>query len=123
MRASQGEPTSRVTHLLCFATLLLTGIVLSLPLMGSGFMYYVDNAVHLAELQSLAFEGGWSELNFCGFPLSLLHSPLWYGLLAVLVSAGVSSVFVYCGALYVGLVGRWIRGRTSQFFPSWENLA
>jgi len=83
--------------LLAVTALVLTGVVISWPILRGGYLTYVDNAAHLTEIYSLAFDAhnGWSDAAFCGYPLGNLHSPLWYGLLGLFVRAGLPA-----GALY-----------------------
>ncbi len=86
--------------------LVLAALVLSWPILAGGYLTYADNAAHIAEIYSLAFEngGGWSDIAFCGFPIGMLHSPLWYGAVAGLVRAGVPAGFLYALALFIGFV-------------------
>lgn len=86
--------------------LLTTGLVLAWPILRGGYETYLDNPVHLAEIHSMAFDarGGWSDLSFCGFPLHLLHSPLWYGLLAVLARLHLPAGPLYGAMVLAGLL-------------------
>jgi hypothetical protein len=86
--------------------LTLAALVLAWPILAGGYLTYADNAAHLAEIYSLAYEngGGWSDIAFCGFPIGTLHSPLWYGAVAGLVRAGMSAGFLYALALFIGFI-------------------
>ena len=86
--------------------LVLAALVLSWPILAGGYLTYADNAAHIAEIYSLAFESGrgWSDIAFCGFPIGTLHSPLWYGSVAALVRAGISAGFLYALALFIGFL-------------------
>ncbi len=86
--------------------LLLTGVAVAFPLSTKGILLYLDNPVHLAEVWGLAREGGqgWSTQAFCGFPLGLLHSPLWYGLLAGLMRMGLHPEAPYAAILWFAFV-------------------
>lgn len=83
-----------------------TALVVSLPILRGGFLTYIDNSVHLAEVYELARHGtdAWSEIGFAGFPLGNLHSPLFYPALAALVRAGVPLEPVYTALLVLGLL-------------------
>jgi hypothetical protein len=94
----------RRLDVLFVSSLVLGGVVLLLPLRGDYLLIYVDNPVHLAETAEL-IKGGlgsWSELDFCGLPLSTLHSPLLYGLLALLGRIGLPLTTLYRLALLAG---------------------
>lgn len=82
-------------------TLLATSVVIALPIARGGYLTYVDNSVHLAEIWELAQpeNPAWSEIGFAGFPLGTLHSPLWYPLLAFIVRHGVPLEPVYRAVL------------------------
>lgn len=82
-------------------TLLATSVVIAWPILHGGYLTYVDNAPHLAEVYELAENrgNGWSELAFSGFSLATLHSPLWYGALAFLTRLGVPAGPLYAGVL------------------------
>jgi hypothetical protein len=96
-------PPADLTAVLFLA---LAALVLSWPILAGGYLTYADNAAHIAEIYSLAFEngGGWSDIAFCGFPIGTLHSPLWYGSVAALVRAGIPAGLLYAAALYVGFL-------------------
>lgn len=73
---------------------------------GGGAATYLDNAPHIVEILDLATSGarGWSDAAFCGFPVGILHSPLWYGLLAAVVRAGAPVEPLYAACLWIGYV-------------------
>lgn len=107
--------------LLAVTTLVLTGVVISWPILRGGYLTYVDNAAHLTEIYSLAFDAhnGWSDAAFCGYPLGNLHSPLWYGLLAVLVRVGLPA-----GALYAScIVGAFMAPAFAIYYVARRHLA
>ncbi|MCZ6767159.1 MAG: hypothetical protein O7D32_09540, partial [bacterium] len=107
--------------LLAVTTLVLTGVVISWPILWGGYLTYVDNAAHLTEIYSLAFDAhnGWSDAAFCGYPLGNLHSPLWYGLLAVLVRVGLPA-----GALYAScLLGAFMAPACALYYVARRHLA
>lgn len=81
--------------------LLATSIVIALPIVRGGYLTYIDNSVHLAEIWELAQPDNprWSEIGFAGFPLGTLHSPLWYPLLAYAVRHGAPLEPIYCAVL------------------------
>jgi hypothetical protein len=82
------------------ATLVATAIVVAWPVLTGGFLTYVDNPVHIAELTELArLDSGWSDLAFTGLPLGTLHSPLWYPVLALLARLGLPIEPLYRGVL------------------------
>lgn len=87
-------------------TLLGTAAVVSFPIWRGGYLTYIDNSVHIAEILELSRnEGrGWSEIAFAGFPLGTLHSPIWYPLLAFLVRAGAPIGPLYASMLLAGLI-------------------
>ena len=56
----------------------------------------LDNPAHIAEILGVARgETGWSDLAFCGFDVTLFHSPLLYDGAALLVRAGVPIALLY----------------------------
>ncbi len=81
--------------------LLLASIVLAAPALTGGARFYMDNPVHLAEIDSIAralassASAGWCDDAFCGFPLLTTQSPLWYGLLGLLARAGIPPLLPY----------------------------
>jgi hypothetical protein len=85
------------------AVLWLTAAVIAVPILLGGWSSYLDNPVHLAELEEMARPdfSGWSDVGLCGLPLANLHSPLWFGLLAVLHRWGLPLGLLYSGALLV----------------------
>jgi hypothetical protein len=65
-----------------------------------GWLLTGDHAPHIAETIDLAqHRSGWSDLAYAGFPLRVLHSPLWYGLLALVVRLGVPAWITYATAV------------------------
>jgi len=88
------------------ATLAAAGAVIAWPVLTGGYLTYLDNPAHLAEVGAAAFEAfnGWSETAFCGFPVSTLHSPLWYGVLSAFTRAGVSPFTLYALFVWLGFV-------------------
>lgn len=84
--------------------LLLAACVAARSILLGGYLTYLDNPVHLAEIESLARGERWSEIGFYGFPLSTLHSPLCYGLLARLVALGLPAGPLYAFCLMLGYV-------------------
>jgi len=84
------------------AALAACGVILAWPIVTGGWLTYLDNPAHLAEIQSLAFDGGhgWSDIAWLGYPLGRLHSPLWFEGFSALVRAGLPLGPVY-GALVV----------------------
>lgn len=86
-------------------TLLGTALVVAWPILAGGYETYVDNPVHLAELSELAAgHGNWSEAGFAGFPLSTLHSPLWYPAIGWLVRIGLPLEPLYVTAVFAGFM-------------------
>ena len=71
-------------------------VILTLPLWRGGWLLLGDHAPHIAEAIDLAQNrSGWSDVAYAGFPLGVLHSPLWYGLLAAVVRLGVPAWIAY----------------------------
>jgi hypothetical protein len=101
-----GPGRLRAADVGCLLSLLGAAVVVAFPIFRGGYLTYIDNSVHLAEIWDLARPGnnGWSEISFCGFPLGTLHSPLFYPLLAWLTRHGVPLEPMYAGALYAGFV-------------------
>jgi hypothetical protein len=86
-----------------FVFIIFTGVFISWPILIGGYLTYVDNPVHLAEIYSLAAsETGWSDLAFNGFPLIHMHSPLFYGIIVEGVRAGLNAEFLYKFFLILG---------------------
>ena len=86
--------------------LLGTAAVVSFPIWRGGYLTYIDNSVHIAEILELSRNDarGWSEIAFGGFPLGTLHSPIWYPLLAFVTRLGVPIGPLYGAMLLLGLV-------------------
>jgi hypothetical protein len=86
---------------LSLAVLWATAAMVATPLLFGGWATYLDNPIHVAELRDLsrADFNGWSDIGQCGLPLGVLHSPLWYGLLAYLHRTGVPLGILYPGVL------------------------
>ncbi len=82
-------PTFGKSDAIILLTLLGATVVIALPILEGGYRTYIDNSVHVAEIYELSRGTEWSEIAFTGFPAKLLHSPLWFGALATLVSWGV----------------------------------
>jgi hypothetical protein len=101
----ESNRSSRAADSLAVASLLCTGAVIGWPVIAGGYLTYLDNPAHLAEVYAAAFEArnGWSEVAFCGFPIATLHSPLWYGLLSWLARIGFGSTPYVC-CVWIGLV-------------------
>jgi hypothetical protein len=97
---------NRIADLVTVAALLAAGVVIAWPVLTDGYLTYLDNPSHLAEAISLAGEAraGWSDIAWCGFPIGVLHSPLWYGLLAWLIRAGVDAARAYPLLAFIGFV-------------------
>lgn len=114
------------TDALLLLALCATALVSLLPLWPEAFLAYYDNAAHVAELHPHGYARGWSELAFCGYPLKLLHSPLWYTLVRWLVALGLPLLPLYFAMLVVGVAGPPLalyvifRRRTSPF---WAGVA
>jgi hypothetical protein len=91
---------------LAILALIGSAVVIGWPILAGGYLTYIDNAVHLAEIRDLASAGsnGWSEIGFAGFPLATLHSPLWYPLLAWLVRHGAPLHPIYASCLVLGFL-------------------
>jgi hypothetical protein len=86
--------------------LIIVGLVVALPALTGGYVDYMDNASHLAELRELAKPGatGWSDLAYSGFPIHMLQSPLLYRPLALLARWGLPLVPLYVAVTVVGLL-------------------
>ena len=98
--------SSRIPDLTAVLVLIISGLIIAAPLLNGGYRTYMDNPVHLAEIGAAAHEAhnGWSDIAFCGFPIGTLHSPLWYGALALLVGAGLSADLLYAICLSAGFL-------------------
>jgi hypothetical protein len=82
------------------AASLAVSLVLSFPLWNGGWLLTGDHAPHIAEVIDLAHgSSGWSDVAYAGFPLGVLHSPFWYGLLAALVRLGAPAWATYALAV------------------------
>ena len=99
------------------SVLLLLGALIGLPFFTDGYATYLDNPVHLAEVDALAAtETGWTDISFCGFPVHSLHSPLWYGTIARLAAWGLPSglsyrVFVWLAFCWPAIAIYWVGRR------------
>jgi hypothetical protein len=91
---------------LAVTVLVVSGVAIAWPVLRGGYLTYLDNPCHLAEVYAAAFEArnGWSEIAFCGFPIKTLHSPLWYGTLAWLVRIGLPAGPLYASCLALGFL-------------------
>ena len=98
--------TMRHGDAVAVATILSAGIVIGWPILTGGYLTYLDNPAHLAELNALGEEArsGWSEIAFCGFPIHTLHSPMWYGLLSLLSRSGLPAGPLYVFFVWLGFV-------------------
>src|ERR1700753_557296 len=87
-------------------SLALTATVIAWPILGFGYLTYIDNSVHLAEIYELARPGqnGWSELGFAGLPVDTLDSPLFHPLLAPPARAGMPLEPMYVAMLWTGYI-------------------
>lgn len=89
--------------LAALAVLWLTATVVAAPILFGGWNTYLDNPVHVAELYEMGrldFRG-WSDIGLCGLPLGALHSPLWFGLLAMLHRWGLPLGLLYSLSLLI----------------------
>ncbi len=83
---------------------------ITLPIWSGGWLVHGDHAPHIQEALDLAAHtSGWSDVAFAGFPLGSLHSPLFYGLLALVVRLGAPAwiaytSFVTASEIVLGLV-------------------
>ena len=85
--------------------LAVCGLLLTWPLWkDGGYRTYLDNPCHLAEIERLAENAGWSEDGYAGFPVGLLHSPLWYGMLAAWRRFGLAFEPIYGGLVCFSLI-------------------
>ncbi len=105
-RLKRSYKVNRVSPVLGAGLLLLCGILLAWPIVTGGWLTYLDNPAHVAEIHSLAFDdgGGWSDIAWCGYPLGRLHSPVWFGWFAHLVRAGLALGPVYAFLVVLGFV-------------------
>ncbi len=106
MIGGPAHSSSRSADLLAVTVIVLSGALVALPVLGGGWMTYLDNPSHLAEIDAAAFEAhnGWSDTAFCGFPVGTLHSPLWYGTLARLVRAGFPAEPLLAACILLGFL-------------------
>lgn len=97
---------NRVSPALGAGLLLLCGVLVAWPILTGGWLTYLDNPAHVAEIHSLAFDdgGGWSDIAWCGFPLGRLHSPVWFGWFAHLVRAGLALGPAYAFLVMLGFL-------------------
>ena len=102
----QAPPRLGRRDALALLSLLLTTAVVAWPILTGAYRTYIDNPVHLAEIYDLARSdsNGWSELGFAGLPVTTLHSPLLYPLLAFLTRVGVPLGATYSACLFAGVV-------------------
>jgi hypothetical protein len=89
---------------LALAALVTASAAIAWPILSGGWQTYLDNPAHLAEIASLAGEArhGWSDLAWCGYPLGALHSPLWFGSLALLDRWGIPLGAPYAACVWLG---------------------
>ncbi len=95
-----------MVHLAVLCFLGLSATVVAWPVLSGGYLSYLDNPAHLAELHALASEGarGWSDVAVAGLPLGTLHSPLLYGGTAQLVRWGLPLETLYVFWLWLGAI-------------------
>lgn len=97
LRAQRGE---RGLVWLARLASVIASIGLTIPLWRGGWLLSGDHAPHIAELLDLStHRSGWSDLAYAGFPLGVLHSPLWYGLAALVVKLGLPAWTTYLTAV------------------------
>jgi hypothetical protein len=86
--------------------LVLSALLIASPLIGGGLALYLDNPLHLAEINAAAHtaHNGWSDDAWCGFPVGSLHSPLWYTPLVWIDRAGGDVDLFYFGAVLLGFL-------------------
>ncbi len=96
----------QMEHLAAFCCLGLSATVAAWPVLSGGYLSYLDNPTHLAELHALTSEGprGWSDVAVAGLPLGILYSPLLYGGTAQLVRWGLPLETLYVFWLWLGAV-------------------
>jgi len=87
------------------AALLATAFVIGSPILGGGWLTYLDNPAHIAEIRSLASDGasGWSRIGFAGLSLDTLHSPLFWRGLAAIDRLGVDIGPIYAALTCLGV--------------------
>jgi len=96
---------SRRDDLAAICVLIAVALIISIPALRSDMLANADTPVHLSEIRDLARPGGngWSELGFCGFPLSLLQPPLTFGGLAWLTTLGIPLELLFRVAVVASL--------------------
>jgi hypothetical protein len=102
-----------------------SGLLVGWPVLSGGYATYLDNPAHTAEVHSLAADGGngWSGIAYCGYPLGQLHSPFWYGLMALWVRVGFPLAPLYSFLVWLGFVAPavalyWVARRRAGPLPS-----
>lgn len=102
----QSSPRLGRGDALALVSLVLTATVIAWPIFRGGYLTYIDNPVHLAEIYELARTdgNGWSELGFAGLPVATLHSPIFYPMLAYFSRIGVPLEPVYTAFLFAGVI-------------------
>jgi hypothetical protein len=127
-RISKARMQLNKLDLAALCALVGSALVLGWPIWTGGNFTYMDNPVHLAELQALANGEQWSDIGFCGFPLGYLHSPIWYGGLSVFVWMGIEVGAVFsvllliaslCPSVAIYLVGRRALPPLAALVPAW----
>lgn len=88
--------------LAALSILVVSAIAVGWPVWTGGYLTYMDNPVHIAEIHALAAGEQWSDIGFCGFPLGYLHSPIWYSGLSVLVLLGLPAGPLFAALLLLG---------------------
>jgi hypothetical protein len=108
--------------------LFVSAVAVGWPIWTGGYLTYMDNPVHIAEIHALASGEQWSDIGFCGFPLDYLHSPIWYDGLSVLVLWGVPAGPLFaaflllaslCPSVAVYVVGRRYLPPLAALVPAW----
>ncbi len=86
--------------------MLAVAAALVLPSSAGVLIHYMDNPIHIAELQASAGETyrGWSDTAFCGYFLGGMHSPIWYGIMSAAVRLGMPAASVYGLFLLLGFI-------------------
>ena len=108
--------------------LFVSAVTVGWPIWTGGYLTYMDNPVHIAEIQALASGEQWSDIGFCGFPLGYLHSPIWYDGLSFLVLLGVPAGPLFaaflllaslCPSVAIYVVGRRHLPPLVALVPAW----
>jgi hypothetical protein len=108
--------------------LLASAIAVGWPIWTGGYLTYMDNPVHIAEMYALASGEQWTDIGFCGFPLAYLHSPFWYGGLSRLLHMGIPAAPLFsgfllfaslCPSVAIYLVGRRGLPPLAALVPAW----